>query len=468
MRVALLASVGLAAVGVSCWGFTVDDAYIVARYAQHLVDGQGYVMNSGDTPSDGVTGPLWLIPAVLAQAISLDPVVSAKAVGLSCMVLAVFCTVAAARTRSGGRLGAAVTAWLLALQPTLGSWAVGGLETGAATLAVVALWRTSCGRPRPLAAGCAAGALAWLRPELAPCAAVLLFWLWGRDRRSGLRALAVAAGCASALVALRLLAFGHPWPLSLAAKPADLASGASYVLRALLVTTGGLGAALPWLSVTGAGRASDRVLLAALGAHGLSLCLAGGDWMPGFRLLAPVLPIYAYLSGVGFARRFRSGRRYLVSVALLCAICLPMVDLSQRIPQAWETRASRRGVGAELSRVLRGVHGAVAMVDVGYLAYRSGARVVDLGGVTDPEIAFSPGGHLDKHVSGALLRRRGTEAIVLHARRPPRMREGRLVAFDGYPVERRVAATDFVKRHFRVTAVFPYAPGYHYLLLQRQ
>jgi hypothetical protein len=54
--------IAILAVGLCAWPYTVDDAFIVARYARRLADGRGYTFNLGP-PSDGVTGPLWLLPA---------------------------------------------------------------------------------------------------------------------------------------------------------------------------------------------------------------------------------------------------------------------------------------------------------------------------------------------------------------------------------------------------------------------
>ena len=55
-----LASAAVLGVGALAWPYTVDDAFIVARYAHNLAAGLGYAMNAHQ-PSDGVTGPLWLL-----------------------------------------------------------------------------------------------------------------------------------------------------------------------------------------------------------------------------------------------------------------------------------------------------------------------------------------------------------------------------------------------------------------------
>lgn len=470
-----LSVLGLVSVGVLAWGYSVDDAYIVGRYALNLAGGAGYVMNPGAAWTDGVTGPLWLLPGTLAALLGADPVVAAKGAGLCCMAAAVWLTVSAAAERTGGRLGACVTALMLALQPTIGTWAVAGLETGAATLGAVVLWRAVLGPAGPAGwrAGAACAVLAWLRPELAVYAAVWVACLWCRARGAAVRALVVGGAGAVALLAFRWLCFGAALPLSLAAKPAELAHGVDYIWRCLWITTGLLGLWLPVRAVLG-GQLRDRLLALAIGAHLLALGLAGGDWMPGLRLLAPVLPGYAYLCGVGFARAWRTRARgggsrgaVVACAALVVGLALPGIDLALRIPEAARSAAAREGPGAALADTLRGLPGPVALVDVGFLAYRSGAEVVDLGGVTDPRIGRLPGGHLGKRVPPALLRARGTAAVVLHADRPPEVRGGVLRSLAGFAVERRLAASPWLRAGFEVAAQFHYAPGVHYVLLRR-
>ncbi len=68
-----VAALAVLVVGAAAWPYTVDDAYIVARYASRIASGDGYTMNDGHA-TDGVTGPLGLVPGVIASAAGLDPV----------------------------------------------------------------------------------------------------------------------------------------------------------------------------------------------------------------------------------------------------------------------------------------------------------------------------------------------------------------------------------------------------------
>ena len=451
-------------VALLAWPYTVDDAFIVARYARHLASGQGYAMNPG-VPSDGVTGPLWVLPPLLALRLGLDPIATAKLLGGSAAAAAVFALLRRMQARALGRSAAPIALVLLAASPSLGTAAVSGLETGLATclftLAALALVRNPTMAAWQL--GACVAALAWLRPELALGCAALLACALLRDRRAGALAAALALCGVASVIAWRVLLFDDWLPLSVRAKPGPLAHGARYTLTAVVLASSVAGIGLAVLGVRRGGRV-ERVFAAALGAHLLALVLAGGDWMPGYRLLVPVLPLYAWLAARGLVRAF--ARRPALGVACLALACaIPLADLVLRVPELHAAGASQRAA-AGLAARLRAHARVVAMLDVGYLAYASEVEVVDLGGLTDPVIARARGGHLDKRIAPAYVAQRAPDALLLHSAAPPRVdAAGRLLAFAGYPVEQRIAAMPFVRERFRVVHVQRYAPGYYYLLL---
>lgn len=456
-------------VGYCAWPYTVDDAFIVARYARNLASGIGYSLD-GQVRSDAVTGPLWLLPGVLASWFGGDPVGAAKLVGLLAMAAASWLVLRRLSQRALGSRYVAMAMVLLACQPTLGCWGVAGLETGAATLALCVAVLAASRRPQPqlAALGVCLALLAWLRPELALSGAVLLAWSYARcGVRAHLATLLAGAGVASVCVARRVL-FGAYFPLSYYAKLGTLSQGLHHVATAAFVLAGLFGLLLPVAACT-RGRSDDRLMAAVAGAQVLACVLVGGDWMPGFRLLAPLVPLYVSLCAVGAVRlcATRLGR---VS-ALLCglfACAVPLTDLITRVPEWRAAGHSREQVGAVLAGTLRAHARRVALVDVGYLGYRSGLQVVDLAGITDPEIARLPGGHLDKRIDDALLERRAPDAVLLHSAAPPRLDAARRLAqLSGYPVEQRVARSRWLHEHFRVVKVLHYAAHYEYVLLLR-
>jgi hypothetical protein len=288
-------------------------------------------------------------------------------------------------------------------------------------------------------------------------------------RRAGLTSALIAASLVVGVAVYRVLLFGHLLPLAAQAKPAELSAGLAYVARAALVTTGVAGLALAALAAR-QGRRGDRWACAILASYLASVAVAGGDWMPGFRLVAPCLPSLALLASAGASRALLTSRTRAVRIATGAAVALaallPLADLAVQLPEVRAAGSTRVNVGRPLALWLGQRARDVALVDVGYLPYLGGFDVVDLGGVTDPDVARRPGGHLDKTIDPAWLAERAPDAIVLHAATPPRVSaSGELLSLAGYPIERRVAAMPWVRAQFRVARVVEYAPGYVYVVM---
>ena len=531
--VVVLAVLGGLALAILFAAYTVDDAYIVARVADNLVAGNGYGMNPG-VRADAVTGPAWLIPWVLAAALGLDGLLVAKAVGLTCSLVAV--VVVGWRLHAGGASAGAMALYAVAVavQGNYALWAVAGLETGLAAMLVALLAALIGGRPpddpmatpagvpgyRGSGAGGADGAprrggdmalwvarsmaaamVPWVRPELLPMAACLVLAGMPRSRSSarlgddpgdpapsfaaadrfGILAPAAAMLLGGLTVAaFRLIAFGTPWPLSVAAKPASLAQGATYVGLTVLVTTGGagVGVVLAWwrlsrrVGVGHAGRLPIGIWLLALLVHAGALVIAGGDWMPGFRLWVPALPIYAAVLAIAVSDLLRTRRRMgrlLAAMGCAVALLVPTVDICVQLPRARAAARVRVSMGPVLVAYLRQKGGSVALIDVGYLGWASGLEVVDLGGVTDRAIADRPGDHLAKEIDPGYLQARDPDLLVLHSRTPPAIDEdGRLQSLAGFPVERALARRPWLQSRYRAERVFPWGADHYYVVLHRR
>jgi hypothetical protein len=209
------------------------------------------------------------------------------------------------------------------------------------------------------------------------------------------------------VVALRSHYFGRALPLSFYAKPSDFAHGLRYALGAFAFT------GLPWLTLATPRefRSLPRAawpLFAALLAHGAALVLCGGDWMALYRLAVPALPAAA-LAAAHLAEHARLAfaiPRFSLALggALLLAIGLG--------PSARHVGADRARLIAEARPVL-GKDARIATLDVGWVGAASDADVIDLAGVTDPEVASFPGGHTSKRIPGPYLFERRPTAIVL-------------------------------------------------------
>ncbi len=456
----------IAGVGLWAWPFTVDDAYIVAGYAQHLYADGSYSLD-GVRRSDGVTGPLWLAPFVWAHVCGASPLLFAKSTGLLCMCAGVVWMLSGLQQRQGGRWLASIAALVCACQSDVAIWAIGGLETGAAT-GLMVLSACAVAKPRMRlrdhgALGTALALLAWLRPEAALFAAVLLIGAWSRDRRGAIWATGLAMFGALSVLAFRMTMFGHLWPLSAIAKPAELAQGASYVWTGLVLITGVVGAPL-FVHGMRVGRVTDRWVGTAVLAHVVAVMLAGGDWMPGFRLLTPIVPLYAWVVAVGVVRL---RRRWLgVGLAGLSAL-LPLISLVVQVPEARASGSDRERGGAMLAQWLQAHACHVALVDVGYLPYASGVTVVDLAGVTDETFARLPGGHVNKRIPVQQLLERAPDTLVLRGKQErslDRWAPRDVQWLSG--TEHRLAHSAEIASRYRLVNVVRYADAYVYYVLQ--
>jgi hypothetical protein len=385
------------------WGFTVDDALISARVATQLARGLGSRFNPHGAPVDAVT-PLGYAPllALLRRGEVLSTFEAAKWLGLSAWLLAAS-LLGWQVSGAGQRLWRFSPLALVALSAPLAAWSVSGMETGLVTLLV-----TLGLLPGALSALALGAAAAW-RPELVPFALTLTM-LRARERPGPARfalQLALAASPALAVACLRLVCFGRAVPLAFYAKPSDFAHGLRYALGGFAFT------GLPWLLVaTPAAWARcarpARPLLAALAAHFGALVLCGGDWMPLYRLLVPVLP------AVALAAAYLADQARALAAAARFALALGSASLL-----AVGLGPDARRVGAERVRLIEAARPVlahdprIAALDVGWVGAASTADVIDLAGVTDAQVAFFPGGHTSKRIPAAWLFARQPSAIVL-------------------------------------------------------
>lgn len=451
----LCAFVGVIAV----WGFCVDDAWIIARVAAHWSEGGGHRFNLEGPVVDAVTpfGYAQLVGA-LSDGTAVGAFETARLVGASGFLLAAIAL--------GFRVGSAgirqerfLPLALMALSIGMPAWAVAGMETGL----VVALVVFGAG-PRMHHAAILGLAAAW-RPELLPCVVVLSLgtgFAAGGGIRGALVRVLLCLLPAAAMVALRLQLFGVSYPLSFVAKPSDVEHGLRYALGGA-VFTGGLplvSGAISWKALSGMGRAR----FCAVGAHAAALVLAGGDWMPLFRLWCPVIPLAVLIAAEAFERGSR--RR----VALSCVLCLLAVALPIRahLHDARVVESRRLALVSAAQPLLGGVR-VVAALDVGWVGLATPAQIVDLAGVTDPEVAHLAGGHTSKRLPPDFARRKQLDAAIVLAPAGVRPRVGEPASseFGSRAVEQRLLL-QLADLGFRIVAVLPLGgTDQRYLVLRR-
>lgn len=474
-RAARLAAVGalgaIAALGpaIALRGFTVDDALISARYAAYLARGLGYRFNEGGPVTDGVTPLGW--PYLLAPFASRGPLAALTAArlmgGLAWVAAAAILALAIDRTsfaapHTAPRHGRARFAALLlvAASAPLGAWSVAGMETGLvialAALAVALRQLDHAGK-----GAASAGLAAALRPELVPWALVI-----GAlpSPRGSLRArslplrLALAALPAAAVVVVRLIAFGRPVPLSILAKPSSPELGARYALACFLLTGPcALLAPFAFRRLDGFGRG----LLLSVAVHLAAVALAGGDWMPLSRLVAPVLPATALAAAhLALVADLRA-----TAARMALALAGELFQFFRVGPSAAAVSADRLQLIDELRAPLAGAR-VVAALDIGWVGAATPARLVDLAGLTDPAIAALPGGHTSKPIPVGLLDARKVDTIVLLLKEGEPLAAPWTASFFARIVELRIASIPHIDEAFAPVAE-SHAPHLRYVVLRR-
>ena len=120
---------------------------------------------------------------------------------------------------------------------------------------------------------------------------------------------------------------------------------------------------------------------------------------------------------------------------------------------------------SELTPLLAGAR-RVASLDVGWVGAAGDYAVIDLAGVTDPLVAYLPGGHTSKRLPPEFLERRNVDALVLLAENAPDTAAPDTVARYARQVEQRVAGSRGAER-FVLAGSIALNPGQSYRVLRR-
>lgn len=429
------------------WGQVNDDAYITFRYSQFLSLGRGPYYNVGEHV-EGYTNFLLMLLLAVVHRVGGDAAlpIAAKWIGAASGAAAILVTwrwsAAWFRALDPARPPGA-RAWIApALVAASSAFAVNsttGLETTLfAALLTTGLWLTDAAADaRRWRGGGLAFALAALtRPEGAMVFAStflgqLIAGEW-RDR-PGRRRLLLDAAIVGATVAghvtLRMTLYdGEVVPNTYTAKAGGFfgTTPLQYVLGFAL----GHGAIGLWLlgvvGLLAAPPALRRRALPAgllMAASWAAIFAAGADWMRGYRLLAPYLPVYAALAALGVGSiglLVRSGARTVALAGLALAAGSFLWETRARTTYSAYASARARGYAeghaalADWLRERTRPGDLVALMDIGIVGYRCpDLGILDISGLTDRTIASSPGGFLDKQYDPAYVFDRQPAYVVL-------------------------------------------------------
>ncbi len=428
-------------------GFPLDDSWIHMVYGRSLAATGVPEYNEGE-PEAGFTSPLWMFSIALAHRLSADTVnrvLWVKFLGLLANMAAALVVFGLLRRITDSRASAALGALLVSLDPWLLFASLSGMETtlaGALLVGAVAL----AYQERYRAVGLISAAAFLARPELALLAPLFAaFFVVPKGltiRQRGVRFLWVLGPTlfvGLGWVAYCLQVSGQPLPNTFFAK---FSTGRGEGLRAILWGAIGQRAffswggawvllLLGWRSIRGRWRRygilwSPLILLVLATAWSRKLAVAQMDYYYWLRYGLPLLPLLYLLVAVGFhALRGATGswkkpyQRITVGLVLVWLLAPWHSDWRARREQfAWNCQNIEE-VQVDLGRWAK-EHtepGEALMVnDAGALRYFSDRPVVDLVGLNDYRILFSPERRLlrqSPQVLAALGEERGAPWLIV-------------------------------------------------------
>jgi hypothetical protein len=430
-----------------------DDAYITFRYSLNLAAGRGPYFNAGEHVEGYTNFLLMVVLAGVSRAAGPDSVpTAARFIGVLGGVTALVAAYALCR-RWLRRVGsaaphAALFAWLApALVAVNGAYAlnsVSGLETTLFSgFIMLAAWlaQRAADTGRWHAAGVAAALAALTRPEGLLVGVGLVgggFAHWLTDVKAR-RARVAPRGILADAIVVGVAVLGHlglrAWlydgelvPNTYYAKMGGFSAFTAahrYIGEFAARHLGGPVAVAALLPLLARDTGVRRAVLPALCVLALALAgvfATGSDWMLGYRLLVPFVPLWAALSvcGIaGVAARFArttvvgtSGFMVLVAACLWCG----------RFAEDYHATITLSAHGYKTGHVAlaRWLHDnaaagdTVALMDIGLVGYGNPQlRILDLTGLTDRHIAKSPGGFVDKHYDPAYVLDQRPRYIVI-------------------------------------------------------
>ncbi len=406
--------VGSAAWWRLAWAFTVDDAYISARYAQQWVAGNGLVFNLGERV-EGFSNFTWVCLLALLELLGLPFEAGVKCLGLAAGAAAALGMLAVLTRRLSvtGVLPALVAGAWLGLDPAFAVWTIGGLETPLfAALLVWTLYHwldeAPPTRARTVTLAVLLSLIAWTRPE-GPAVAIGLLGLTPLCFRAAAarRARVTACGIALLVVLAGFLArrwyyaawWPNPYYVKLGGGWDQVREGLGYWAAA--VGRRGGPALLAWLALplllpapTDSVRRGQRVLVLVWVGYSLFIMRSGREPFPFHRFMVPLIPLAIVAGAPAFQAVAARGIGPRAIVWLLAGACMGVAPLAAR--GHWKHLALltdiTRNISVPFGRwvgATRDLPSTVGVFWAGALPYAAGPEVhaLDMGGLCDGRIA---------------------------------------------------------------------------------
>ena len=408
-RKAAAAAAVAALFAVSLWWFNYipDDAYIGMRYARNLAGGEGLVFNPGERV-EGYEDFLWVALLAAGDKAGMPAAAGARILSLlfSAGALALTrtaCLRAVPHGESGREGAAAAGAAFLAAAAPFTACALSGTGVPLFTFLLTAgMLMIIGGRGhRPVLAVFAL--LAMARPEGAAYYLLAVSLLAARKEGPAVarRRLLIEAAAVAALVIVPYTAWRAAWFGSVVPNTWYVRTGGAS-LRNGISDAARFAAWYGWLPagallLVRRGFAGVTVPLSFICLNLLIAVLLGGDWAPQYRLLVLTLPSFAVMAAGAVHRApvpaggahngpAQARRTLALAAVLVCVAVAPGTAdhgrfvHDRRLVKAWGW------VGEALGSRLPG--GTVlACGSTGAIGFYSGLPVIDILGMTEPEIA---------------------------------------------------------------------------------
>lgn len=480
----------------SFYQYINDDAYITFRYSRSLAEGLGPFFNLHEAVEGYTSFSMMMIVAGAIGAFGEQAAApAAKTIGILfgalSVVIAFFFTRYLAglkRSTSSANWWGFIAASLVALNPCFALNSTSGLETTLFAFlltAAVILATIETTRHRWLGSGLLFAATCLTRPEgifLWGIFVAMQLVMWSIPaqnqtssfRRRQIPRLILSNGFITlsfiiAHLVWRLNVYDGEWlPNTYYAKLGGfLHEGTwSYISEGLLPAV--LGPIGLIIAMVGLGL-KPRILrsaapvIAVTTAGCLLPLITGKDWMPGFRLLMPYLPLVACLVAVGwgslFERLGQTGLRFQPAVVLCVVITIWAwhSHLREKHHEYVDIRSNGYQTGhIALAKWLNNdTHDParpIALMDIGLIGYHCPERdIIDITGLTNRFIAKSEGGFLDKKYDPNYILNQQPEYIILtltapgDSNRPPSPQAP--LSF-WTPIERRIFSSPIFQRSY--------------------
>jgi len=418
----------IAGIHISFYWLIVDDAFISFRYAKNLARGGGLVFNKGERV-EGFTNLLWILIHAFFAYLRFDIVPLSKYLGLLFSLLTLYLTFQFNhKFLKLSPSEAVLTPLYLALHPTFAMWTTGGLETSMFTFLLFSLFyytvrieSENINTAKAIVFSSLYILTSLTRPEGLPFGFILLTWLGYKIlfvKKKGGRQLLLTVATALAGILLwflwRYLYYGSLLPnhynIKINAPVFMLPKGLLYTSGFILSTGWYIILFVVIGTILNKSSRLKRLIGALLFFQMCFVSWIGGDFMGKFRFYMPILPLFALLipnSLSGWKRMFTrknnilaSKWRYMhtiIAVLILTRTFIPSIfgdpyqpyyTIDIRLQQI--LTKERKEVGEILKETLPDDM-VVALCPAGAIPYYSDLRILDMYGLTDRDIASSPG-----------------------------------------------------------------------------